>query len=439
VTNNNDCIKKLQSDQSVSASLELIKESSEKLFAFNQVFIVTGNDHELHADAEFLFIHLARLEIEIVPDKKGDFQKESGEKLMESFIKNAKRGQLEFIGLTLDNQNYQYGPKFLGSSDCYMKLNSLTLKKVDMRTGDKLLILFSEKSGRQVEWPKLSKLKIIDCNITYLDALIFDIFPNLHELILENNEITQFNKNAFKRASNLLELVVSSEKSCLEHRLLSMNECFQGLTNLRVLQLDHFVIESFDVLNCLHSLIELKVIDRHLKKIEKFDVAIPGLKKLTLELMEVNYISPNVFDHLTSIEYLEITCRQVNERFETSLTPRVIKVYGSKLVKLNSVDLSKIEEIGFSEQMECGDGSVTLNKLKRVTIKENGSLLSVNNNSFQQFSHLEDLKLTIYSLSSVPSGQLNSLTELKDIDILFRYSRMLLLFRFFNCLLLNLI
>jgi hypothetical protein len=295
-----------------------------------------------------------------------------------------------------------------------------------MSTRDKLLILFSGADERQVDWLKLTKLKLVMFKTPYLDALIFDLLPNLQELTLKLNDITQFDKSLFKRTNNLRQLSVRGNiMSRIDNRLLLANECFQGLINLRVLHLEYILIDSYNVFNCLHSLDELKVVDTNSTKIENCHFENPRLKKLTLELTEVKYISPHVFDQLTSLDYLDITCEGVKERFETSLTPRVIKVWGPKLLKLNSVDLSNIEEIGFTEQIECGDGSVTLNKLKRITLSEYDQPLSVNNNSFQQFSNLEDLKLTIYSLSSLPSGQLNSLTELKDIEIIYRYSRMI--------------
>jgi hypothetical protein len=209
--------------------LDLIKEPSNELFSFSEAVLGMHNDHEIHADAEFLFTHLSKLDIKIVPDYDAypGWSGNDAWKFIERFIHITKSGQLEFIGLELNFKNGEFDwclPRLLGS--CCQRLDALTLNMIDMSTRYSLRLMFSDKDGLPVEWPKLTKLRLIKCKFLCLDPLIFDLFPNLRELELEQNYITHFDADVFRKASSLLEFKLSGSKPYLDRCLRSAKDCF---------------------------------------------------------------------------------------------------------------------------------------------------------------------------------------------------------------------
>jgi Leucine-rich repeat (LRR) protein len=215
-----------------------------------------------------------------------------------------------------------------------------------------------------------------------------------------------------RQASNLVVLdLFNREKILLSRDSL----CY--VKKLRVLTLRHVIIDSFEVFDVLADLVELNVeIDCALlsRRVERF-ARLPKLTKLKLRLLNVEWISPDAFDHLTSISSFEFDFGlKMLETFETGLAPCSLRVNQDlKLLKLNSTTVSSIENIEFNGSFNRQDSNVSsmpLTGLKTLEISPTNDL------SFLQMTNLEDLCLKLNgNFSFLDNGRLACLHSLKSL------------------------
>jgi hypothetical protein len=126
------------------------------------------------------------------------------------------------------------------------------------------------------------------------------------------------------------------------------------------------------------------------KRVEKF-ARMPKLKKLKLKLYDCEWISPDAFDHLTSIHSVEFDFgRQLFKTFETGLVPCSLRFNHDlkTLIKLNSKNVSRIEKIKFAGFLSSGSNIESLMPLTGLKTLEIGP---TNELSFLQMTNLEHL------------------------------------------------
>jgi hypothetical protein len=273
----------------------------------------------------------------------------------------------------------------------------------------------NEESGKSA-WSELTDLTLQECEMKHLSPIVFDLFPSLRKFALVNsNKITKFGKTLFKNASGLLEMTFYSRTS-----IVLTAESFRGLENLQVLKLKSVSINSFKLLDALPILQELDLTlgyGASISRIEKFEASLPKLKiiKLTFARAEL-WIGPGAFDHLVSLERVEMVFEKGSDVLElSSPNLRYISCRGLTLLKFNS---NLIEEIVLNEcnnETRVETTQQYMNGFKKLTMFKP----VLENKPFQQFFNLEFLSLKINNLSLLDNRQpFDCLSKLKELQLI---------------------
>jgi hypothetical protein len=134
------------------------------------------------------------------------------------------------------------------------------------------------------------------------------------------------------------------------------------------------------------------------------------LKKLSLTFHDVE-VAADAFDHLTGLESFSITSYG-KEAFEIGLAPIYLKCDGDvKVLKLNSTEVSTIEEIDISG---CEERTKIESLLPLVGLK---TLTTNTECSFEKFFHTEELHLNAKSISCLNQLRLKCFLNLKDLTL----------------------
>jgi hypothetical protein len=405
--------------------MSLIKEPSDKLFIFKEAHLHMVIEN-IHVDAQFLFKNLTKLEIMVAHSNFASGQEDKITRTIELFeaVNTNRPGGLEYIGVGLVHGDTP-SDQLIGSSRT--RINALRLFDINLNRSYERLTELLNGGLTNSQWPRLTELSIGLCGLNHLSPILFELFPQLQNLDLTFIDDGSIEDDVFTKAVNLKQLNLNFNKLILDHRSVSsistssvrLKDPFSGLDNLRVLRISNVVIDSFDFFNSLTNLEELDVTaDCLLSRVEKFPVALSKLKKLKLIIKQVKCIYSDAFDHLVNLDKFELYCSNELILFETGLAPRFFKCYGIKTVKLNSTEVSKIEEI----ELDYRQGIVIntqspLSGLKRLTVTR-----SHENMSFNEMLNLEFLRLKIGSLSILNSGPLQLLSKLKVLELVFNQS-----------------
>jgi Leucine-rich repeat (LRR) protein len=353
----------------------------------------------IQPDAKFLFTKLTRLNIEV---------SEYFENNIEGIVKNFEecfQAQLEFVEVRLSFRKLRL---FIIEPGVLSRIIKLDMHSVypdefeEIDLFENMLLITKEDKEDLVSsvWPKLAELNVSSSCIDSYDQ--------------GENKITKLEKNLLRRAPNLVKLNLSNTNLTRLSR-----EALFYLQKLRVLRLSRVIIDSFEVFDCLVDLEELEVeidcelLSRRVKKLALF----PKLTKLELKLCNVEWISPDAFDHLTNINSFMFDFGfNMDNTIETGLVPCSIRVSQDlKLLKLNSKNVSRIEKIQFDELRSSSsniESDLPLTGLKTLKICPASEL------SFLQMTNLESLSLTLNgNISFLDNGRLACLHSLKTLEL----------------------
>jgi hypothetical protein len=257
------------------------------------------------------------------------------------------------------------------------------------------------------------------------DCNFFTQWPNLTELSLFVNKLSDIHWKLFETFPNLEKLEIRSAKSAnYKPRKYNLLSYFEGGECLKRLKMEVDTIDCIQKLaRCFPQLEELDLSGSCLIWISpnvfsKF----PNLKKLNLSRCSIEIIDPGAFNHLLNLVELDIStnCKLAAFKMNSSVVPKVLKARYCKnlaIVKILDSDLSSfsgIEKLHLSSRIS-GTALECSSRL-RASISE--SIISPTIGfSFNSFSSLERLDLIIEKLSYVIPGQLASLISLKTLQL----------------------
>ena len=225
------------------------------------------------------------------------------------------------------------------------------------------------KSGRHDIWKNIE--------LSYVDNQI-----NLNEYTRLNFEcfkISSLADNLFQNYINLIELCFS--QCCLN---LFSSHSFQGLNNLRILQLQGNGIDYFppDIFKNLSNLTEIEFHFNCLIDIEeKLFSSLINLEYLGLGHNQIGFIENKSFNTLTKLNRLDL---------HSNCLRKIKKQWFSKLKNLNTLNLSKNFEnssYGFVFKSELFE---LLADLKTLHFSYN-MLENIENNLFDHLNNLQNL------------------------------------------------
>ncbi|CAF0859960.1 unnamed protein product [Brachionus calyciflorus] len=191
----------------------------------------------------------------------------------------------------------------------------------------------------------------------------------------------------------------------------SLNDSIIDLTDLNKNQIDFLYI--FDPENKLNHN-DLDFISNSVEKIQEFLLRVEdvkklpkldsfrNLKKLSLELFDLEKIKQNDFISLESLVELEIKCQNVDSIEKNSFIQL-------KNLKKLSINESKIEHL----ESEIFNG---LNELKILNLKQN-KISILEENCFKLLNNLEVLILNEYSIEEIESSVFEDLPNLKTLEL----------------------
>jgi Leucine-rich repeat (LRR) protein len=445
-------------------NLGVIKQPSKSLFAFTSVEI--GFEmQEILPNAHFLFTSLAKLTLIMEGEPIGEtiectvyiFEKVSS--LNSKLFVELKIG--EYSEWRLAREGRETGEKYMTLGDTIgtacERLDAIYMTSIKKEPINDLFTSIDEKTGQFTDklvcWPRLVELNIFGHEIDTLEnpVLFEKLVPNLRKLNLDNNPIKSLDVDLLKHAKKLheLDLDLSNIKSCT-----ITNETFHGLVNLRVLNINSILFDSFEPFNCLFNLEELTlVMERQspFKRLEAFPHQLSKLRMLKLNFgCEIEWIEPTAFDHLIFLERLELECLGWNSNngpqvLQIGKAPRHLKIVQVERLRLLGSEklLAGIENIELFQlnahrsgrwrdiqlkKLEC---DWPLSGLKRMS----ATLLNEKSLSFNQMRNLEFLCLNFSDFLALSKCRLGCLSKLKELKIDFNFTGMCFLFIYLRLLL----
>jgi Leucine-rich repeat (LRR) protein len=264
------------------------------------------------------------------------------------------------------------------------------------------------------------------------DCHIFTQRRNLQELsLLVNHFFENIKWKLFETFPNLVKLEIRSVKYDKrrpeKYDALSV---FEGGESLKSLKMEVISTDCIQKLGrCFPQLEELDLSGSRLIWIGPNGFSnFPNLKKLNLSHCSVEIIDPRAFNNLNNLNELDISSNYTLTAFKmtSSVVPRVIKARYCKdlaIVKILDSDLSSSSSI---EKLHLSSGilGTELECSARLCASITELIISPTPGiSFDSFSSLERLNLTIDDHYDVKPGQLASLISLKNLHFKCNASR----------------
>ncbi|KAL7637784.1 UNVERIFIED_CONTAM: hypothetical protein RMT77_011396 [Armadillidium vulgare] len=251
---------------------------------------------------------------------------------------------------------------------------------------------------------KLESLILNQNFITDIDKNLFRSLPNLRELHLSQNHIKRYNENKLWDLPKLQLLDLSyNDITNIDGNF------YSGLPSLTDLILSFNIIseistKAFYETNQLKS---LNISNNKIKKIyPKTFLQIPDLYELDLNNNELASLDEGLFDGLSSLERLYISKNQIR-----SVSGRAF----SDTVKLKFLDMS----FNLLEHIPS-DAMSTLTSLHRLNLKNNG-IRSVHRGSFSQLRIMETMDLSHNHIQTLDRIAFSEMNVLRDLDLSVNY------------------
>ncbi|KAG7454308.1 hypothetical protein MATL_G00258270 [Megalops atlanticus] len=149
----------------------------------------------------------------------------------------------------------------------------------------------------------LNTLELFDNRLTVIPSGAFEYLSKLRELWLRNNPIESIPSYAFNRVPSLMRLDLGELRK-LEY---ISDGAFEGLYNLKYLNLGMCNIREMPVLTPLVGLEELEISENHFPEIKPGSFrGLRSLKKLWIMNSQISLIERNAFDDVTALVELNL-------------------------------------------------------------------------------------------------------------------------------------
>lgn len=290
----------------------------------------------------------------------------------------------------------------------------------------------------QMTIPKQFSLTFRNSTIAKIPHLLFETFPDLKELHLENCSTKSFDRPQFEGAGNIRKLY-------LGHNLLKdvPKNIFLGAESLRVLSLDHNRIvrlhnQSFSVLRDLQ---ELNLEGNELQSLPR-GVFLPlrKLESLNLSGNLLKFMAPDLFEENTKLLRINLARNRLqtfdSKWFHGQTRLHLLDVSGNALPELD-LNISFVEKFiaqdcdlrqlvvhdGFITELELRNNTLTsipyvLNAANLTTLDISGNPLRIlEYNALGRFTGLLQLNLSFTGIDNLPDECFKSQSQLRMLDI----------------------
>ncbi|XP_066561310.1 leucine-rich repeat-containing protein 4-like [Amia ocellicauda] len=204
-------------------------------------------------------------------------------------------------------------PQGIPSNTRYLNLMENSIEMIQADTFRHLhhleVLQLGRNSIRQIEvgafngLTSLNTLELFDNRLTVIPSGAFEYLSKLRELWLRNNPIESIPSYAFNRVPSLMRLDLGELKK-LEY---ISDGAFEGLYNLKYLNLGMCKIRDMPILTPLVGLEELEISENHFPEIKPGSFqGLKSLKKLWIMNSQINLIERNAFDDLTALVELNL-------------------------------------------------------------------------------------------------------------------------------------
>ncbi|XP_015207719.1 leucine-rich repeat-containing protein 4 [Lepisosteus oculatus] len=204
-------------------------------------------------------------------------------------------------------------PEGIPSNTRYLNLMENSIEMIQADTFRHLhhleVLQLGRNSIRQIEvgafngLTSLNTLELFDNRLTVIPSGAFEYLSKLRELWLRNNPIESIPSYAFNRVPSLMRLDLGELKK-LEY---ISDGAFEGLYNLKYLNLGMCNIRDMPILTPLVGLEELEISENHFPEIKPGSFqGLKSLKKLWIMNSQINLIERNAFDDLTALVELNL-------------------------------------------------------------------------------------------------------------------------------------
>ncbi|KAG5854667.1 leucine-rich repeat-containing protein 4B-like [Anguilla anguilla] len=225
-------------------------------------------------------------------------------------------------------RNLEEVPESISVNTRYLNLQENSIQVIKSDTFKRLqhleILQLSKNHIRQIEvgafngLPNLNTLELFDNRLTLVPSQAFEYLSKLRELWLRNNPIETLPAYAFHRVPSLRRLDLGELK-----KLDYISEAaFEGLINLRYLNLGMCVLKDIPNLTPLVRLEELELSGNRLEIIRPGSFqGLVSLRKLWLMHSQVSVIERNAFDDLKNLEELNLSHNSLHSLPHDLFTP----------------------------------------------------------------------------------------------------------------------
>ncbi|XP_018581575.2 leucine-rich repeat-containing protein 4-like [Scleropages formosus] len=164
----------------------------------------------------------------------------------------------------------------------------------------------------------LNTLELFDNRLTVIPSGAFEYLSKLRELWLRNNPIESIPSYAFNRVPSLMRLDLGELRK-LEY---ISDGAFEGLYNLKYLNLGMCNIREMPTLSPLVGLEELEISENHFPEIKPGSFrGLKSLKKLWIMNSQISLIERNAFDDVTALMELNLAHNNLSSLPHDLFTP----------------------------------------------------------------------------------------------------------------------
>ncbi|XP_061392991.1 carboxypeptidase N subunit 2 [Musca vetustissima] len=289
----------------------------------------------------------------------------------------------------------------------------------------------------QIAVEKHTILTFVNSSIAKIPHLMFDTFPNLQILRMENCSLETFERPQFEGASNLMNLFLGYNRlkeipqniflgaDNLEVLMLNNNELqtlnnnsFQSLKELKQLSLDSNKIESLPsgVFLPLQKLMDINLARNRLVSLARgiFDMNV-NLTRISLAGNRFKSFKSELFQFQRRIAFLDLS--------DNVLQELILEFPSIDIVAANNCDIRKLITNGIVRELELRNNSLRdiphISNAPNVTVLDlsHNPLGSLQGNPLRRFTELVRLNLSSTGLHDLDESVFKKQSRLKSLDI----------------------
>ena len=272
----------------------------------------------------------------------------------------------------------------------------------------------------------LESLELSFNDIYEITSKDFENITNVNSIKLKSNGIINF--QSFHGLSISMKEVTEIDLAYNELKLVNAR-AFEGFDKLYSIDLNYNKIQNLSMTSSDVPLVmEIKLDTNEIETFPKFYGVMDALKRLSVRHNQINYISPEGFENITNLEFLDLSHNQLTEieigvallnlssfQLESNLLSTMPKMAGhhTKPLSLNLYNnkLTGAAVVGFKVNFSISpDGILDLNLGSNLDLSND--LSPVMNYLFENFPGMEYLGLSNLQLTEMPDAQYDGVEKI---------------------------